>query len=193
MSASFQSPTELPAPPLQISQWLNLPAGRSLQIDELRGRVIVLHAFQMLCPGCVSHGLPQAQRISEFFDQKDVVVLGIHTVFEHHEAMTPTALAAFIHEYRWSFPIGIDTPSSSGPTPQTMQAYALRGTPSLVLIDRQGKIRCHWFGRPGDLEVGAAITTLVLEGEATVSGNAESISASSSTACDESSCPVHAT
>lgn len=32
----------------------------------------------MLCPGCVSHGLPQAQRILSTFGD-DVVVLGLHT------------------------------------------------------------------------------------------------------------------
>ena len=45
------------APPLQTNRWFNAPA---LQLSELRGRVVVLEVFQMLCPGCVSLALPQA-------------------------------------------------------------------------------------------------------------------------------------
>ncbi|MCA9299996.1 MAG: hypothetical protein KDA28_13070, partial [Phycisphaerales bacterium] len=47
--------------------------------------------------------------------------------------------------------------------PVTMKRYDLRGTPSLVLIDRRGRIRANAFGRPSDLAVGAAIATLVAE------------------------------
>ena len=150
------------AAPLQISEWLNIRPGEDLSLDALRDRVVVLHAFQMLCPGCVSHGLPQAQRIAAHFDASDVVVLGLHSVFEHHDAMTPTALRAFVHEYRWSFPIGIDKHAPDGATPLTMRAYGMRGTPTLIVIDRIGRVRQHWFGRPSDLEVGSAISAVAL-------------------------------
>jgi hypothetical protein len=127
--------------------------------------VVALHTFQMLCPGCVQHGLPQAKRIHAIFPAEEVAVIGLHTVFEHHAAMTPVSLEAFLHEYRISFPVGVDMPSKtpSDPVPQTMRAYALRGTPSLVLIDRQGFLRRHSFGADEDLEVGAAIAALLAE------------------------------
>jgi hypothetical protein len=123
----------------------------------------VLHAFQMLCPGCVQHGLPQAQRVYAAFEPADVAVVGLHTVFEHHEAMTPVSLRAFLHEYGIAFPVGVDAPGSGGGVPQTMQAYGLRGTPSLLLIDRAGWLRRHSFGAEEDMAVGAAIATLVAE------------------------------
>lgn len=145
-----------------MAQWLNCAS--PLALAGLRGKVIVLHAFQMLCPGCVQHGLPQAQRIHALFDSSEVAVVGLHTVFEHHEAMTEVALRAFVHEYRLTFPIGIDTPSPEGdPVPQTMRAYGLRGTPSLLLIDRAGRLRRHSFGAEEDMAVGAAIAALLAE------------------------------
>jgi len=125
---------------------------------------VVLHAFQMLCPGCVQHGLPQAQRIHAVFEPSEVAVIGLHTVFEHHSAMSPVSLRAFIHEYRIAFPVGVDATGAEGPVPQTMQAYGLRGTPSLLLIDRQGRLRRHSFGAEEDMAVGAAIATLLAEG-----------------------------
>jgi hypothetical protein len=47
------------------------------------------------------------------FKNTDPQVIGLHTVFEHYAAMTPASLEAFIHEYRLSFPIGVDEPSRS--------------------------------------------------------------------------------
>lgn len=153
-------PTEL-APPLQISQWLNTP--QPITLESLRGQVVVMHAFQMLCPGCVAHGLPQTVRIQQAFSDKDVAVIGLHTVFEHHDVMTAEALRVFIHEYRLSFPIGIDAPAERGPIPKTMAAYELRGTPSLLIVDRAGQLRFSHFGTIDDIAVGAVIGQLLAE------------------------------
>jgi hypothetical protein len=113
---------------------------------RLRGRVVVLHAFQMLCPSCLSHRLPQAARIQATFSAHDVAVIGIHMVFEHHAVMGVEALKAFVHEYRMDYPVGVDQASPGSDIPLTMQAYSLQGTPSLVLIDRQGTVRLQHFG-----------------------------------------------
>lgn len=149
------------APEIRAQAWLNAP--QPLSLAGLRGRVVALHVFQMLCPGCVSHGIPQAQAIRRSFAESDVCVIGLHSVFEHHDVMTPAALSAFAHEYRLDFPIAIDLPATDGPIPLTMQAYGLRGTPSLVLIDRNGCIRLNHFGRIEDLQVGACIGQLIAE------------------------------
>jgi peroxiredoxin len=152
------------APPLQVAQWFN--AVTPLTLNALRGRVVVLHAFQMLCPGCVSQGIPQAMKVHAQFPSSEVVVLGLHTVFEHHDVMGPNALKAFLHEYRITFPVGVDLAVTGHRIPATMQAYELRGTPSLVVIDRHGVIRLNHFGHIEDLQLGALIGTLVCEGAA---------------------------
>lgn len=92
-------------------------------------------------------------------------MVGLHTVFEHHDAMTPVALRAFMHEYRIGFPVGIDAPAEDAgdPLPRTMRAYGMRGTPTLILIDRHGRLRRHAFGAEEDLAVGAAVATLLAE------------------------------
>lgn len=148
------------APEWRVSRWFNTP--QPLTLTGLRGRVVALHTFQMLCPGCVAHGLPQAQRMHALFDERDVAVVGLHTVFEHHAAMTPVSLEAFIHEYRLAFPIGVDEPSGEADgVPQTMRLYGFRGTPSLALIDREGRLRHHGFGAEDDLRIGALIGRLL--------------------------------
>jgi peroxiredoxin len=158
-------PPGQPAPPWTTCAWFN--SGAAVQLADLRGQVVVLHAFQMLCPACVHHGLPQAQRIDATFAAQGVAVIGLHTVFEHHAAMTPVSLQAFLHEYRITFPVGVDAPSADvrNLIPVTMQAYGMQGTPSLVLIDRNGQLRHHAFGAEDDLALGAAIAALVFEGD----------------------------
>ena len=154
------SATYAEAPALQVDRWLNTEV--PLTLESLRGRVVVLHAFQMLCPACVSHALPQAKKTRQLFAASDVAVIGLHTVFEHHDVMTAAALDAFVREYRYTFPIGIDAPSR-GSIPATMREYQLQGTPSTVLIDRQGRIRLSHFGLLDDMALGGAIGQLAAE------------------------------
>lgn len=148
------------APELDVEQWFNTDA--EITLDSLRGRVVVVEAFQMLCPGCVAHGLPQARRVHETFGA-DLTVLGLHTVFEHHAAMTPVSLQAFLHEYQITFPVGVDRHEVGYDAPVTMRRFGLRGTPSLVVMDRAGCIRTSNFGQVEDLSLGALLAHLLDE------------------------------
>jgi len=179
----------LPAPAWQTTAWLNTDA--PLDLERLRGRVVMLHAFQMLCPGCVARGLPQAQRVAEAFADAPLVVVGMHTVFEHHDAMKIESLRAFLYEYRFRFPVGVDAPDPEGDAiPQTMRAYGMRGTPTTVLIDARGRRRRQVFGVHDDLLLGAELQTLLLEASASPSAPVEE--GVSGDGCDANSCPVPA-
>ncbi len=150
------------APAWSTGRWFNIAA--ALTLDALRGRVVMLHAFQMLCPSCVSHGIPQAQRVARQFADAPVTVVGLHTVFEHHDVMGPEALEVFLHEYRVTFPVAVDRPGLSGDeTPQTMRAYRMRGTPTVVLIDAVGRLRQQVFGLYDDLQLGRDLGALIAE------------------------------
>ena len=149
------------APELIVDRWFN--TDRPLTLAALRGRVVFLHAFQMLCPGCVSHGTPQAQKAHQVFQASGLQVIGLHTVFEHHAAMAPVSLEAFIHEYKLSFPIAVDRPGDPGPLPRTMQAYAFQGTPSAVIVGRDGRICHRVFGAEDDMVLGARLAAALSE------------------------------
>jgi peroxiredoxin len=153
-------------PQWEVTQWLNTPA--TLSLEALAGKVIVLHAFQMLCKGCVQDALPQAQRLHDQFARNDVAIIGLHTVFEHKDVMTPKALEAFVHEFGWTFPIGIDAAGVEGRLPRTMDAYEMQGTPTLLIFDRKGRLRRHYFGKPDDIMLGAEIMAMVVEEDARV-------------------------
>lgn len=175
------------AKPLQTTEWLNVAT--PVTLDALRGKVVLIEAFQMLCPGCVSHALPQAMRARQLFSEDDVAVIGLHCVFEHHAAQgSRDALAAFLHEYRITFPVGIDAPTEGGGPPSTMTAYAMQGTPTLILIDRQGRLRKQKFGTEQDMVLGAEIMALMRVGDLSDSGQTQDVA----DACDENGCPIPA-
>lgn len=177
------------APAWRTTDWLNTPS--PLTLERLRGRVVLLHAFQMLCPGCVARGIPQAQRVAEVFAGAPLVVVGLHTVFEHHDAMRLPSLRAFLHEYRVRFPVGVDAPDPSGdPTPLTMRAYQMRGTPTTILIDAEGRLRKQVFGVHDDLSLGADLQTLLLEAEPRA--EVGEVGASPDAGCDDAGCAAPA-
>lgn len=151
---------EHPAPPWHVSRWFN---SAPLTLADLRGRVVVAHAFQMLCPGCAMQALPQMQRVQQMFPADHLAVIGLHTVFEHHEVQGPLALEAFLHEYRYTFPVGVDEHVEGDPLPLTMRTYAMQGTPTLLLIDAQGRLREQHFGVLDDLALGVALGRLLAE------------------------------
>ncbi len=149
-----------PAPELDVSEWV----GSAAPLESLRGRVVLVEAFQMLCPGCIRYGLPQAQRVHRLFPQ--VAVVGLHTVFEHHAVTGADALKVFVSEFGIRFPVGIDRHEDGHPMPVTMRRYHLEGTPSTLLIDRAGRLRFSHLGAVDDLVLGVMLGELLAENPA---------------------------
>lgn len=154
------SPTEtVPlAPELDVSEWLGDPS----PLKSLRGRVVLVETFQMLCPGCIRYGLPQAQRVHRQFPQ--IAVIGLHTVFEHHAVTGPDALKVFLAEFDIRFPVGIDRHEDGHAMPVTMRQYGLQGTPSTLLIDRAGRLHFSHLGAVDDLVLGVLLGELLADG-----------------------------
>lgn len=143
---------------LDVAEWLGEPS----PLASLRGKVVLVETFQMLCPGCIRYGLPQAQRVHRMLPQ--VAVIGLHTVFEHHAVTGRDALAVFCTEFGIGFPVGIDRHEDGQPMPVTMRRYGLQGTPSTLLIDKAGRLRFSHLGAVDDLALGVILGELLAEG-----------------------------
>lgn len=156
------------APELSVGRWFNTTAPVSLA--DLRGRVVMLHAFQVLCLDCVALTASQAQRAYDLFRDRELVVIGLGIAFEHHgdltplyAAITPISVQVFIREYRLTFPIGLDQLSEDGHISLTMRRYEMRGAPTTILIGRDGRIRHRSFGQEDDMALGAMLGSLLAE------------------------------
>ncbi|MBT0771989.1 TlpA family protein disulfide reductase [Kineosporia sp. J2-2] len=133
------------APALSADRWFNTP--RPLTAADLDGKVVLLYAFQMLCPLCVHEATPLVNRVHRLTrDRPGIEVVGLHTVFENHEAMGPQALAGYLGSAGVRFPVGVDRHEPGHDAPVTMRRLQLIGTPSFVPVDRQGVVRDRIFG-----------------------------------------------
>jgi AhpC/TSA family len=147
-------------PEFTAQRWFNTQA--PLTLAGLKGKVIVVSAFQMHCPGSLKQGLPQAARMASTFNSDEVAVIGLNTAFEEHDKQAAGALEAFIRENGYIFPIAKDKPNGAE-LPKTMEAYEIQGTPTILIFDRQGRLRRHYLGQVDDLRLGAEVMALVIE------------------------------
>ena len=71
-------------PEWDIAQWFN--TDQPLRVADLRGQVVLIHAFQMRCPGCVMHAIPQARQVHEQFADQGVALqfTGLGSLMQLH-------------------------------------------------------------------------------------------------------------
>ncbi len=135
-----------PAPEFAISEWIN--TDQPITVESLRGKVVLIHFFQLWCPGCNRFSIPLFQRWNEKYGGRDdVTVVSIHTVFEGHDAQNPARLRDFVRERGITHPVGVDaydTPQRG--TPVTMRRYRTGGTPHVAIVDKAGQLRFTHFG-----------------------------------------------
>lgn len=203
------------APNLGVSEWMQ---GAPTNFDQEADRIVIAEVFQVNCPGCFMHALPEAIDVYGRYKDEGVRVLGLATAFEDFDKNTPenlrmlletgrvigetrSALAAYGRllegdrlPYKIPFPVGMDNLSrTSGDagmeeimrfirpqipdfdsqpeeyrsqtiervrqymrskeySAETFERFALRGTPSAIIVDRKGVLRDVSFGQTGHLE-----------------------------------------
>lgn len=147
-------------PEFQASAWFN--AETPPTIKDLKGKVVVLAAFQQHCPGSLRHGIPQAARLAASFSDDEVVVIGLNTPFEEAKAQDKAALEKFVADHGLTFPVALDKTNGKS-LPKTMEAYEIQGTPTVLIFDRQGRLRRHYLGQVDDLRLGAEVMALTIE------------------------------
>jgi len=132
------------APELEEFKWIgnegeDIP---SIQLEDYKGKFIVLYCFQSWCPGCHSRGLPSLEEMSEALKDNDKVeFLAIQTVFEGGSINTFDKLRETQLKYDLEIPFGHDP---GGPATRdrssTMYNYRTGGTPWFIFIDQTGKV-----------------------------------------------------
>ena len=73
------------APNLGVSEWIQ---GAPTNFDQEKDHVVLVDVFQVNCPGCFMHALPEAINIYNKYKDDGVRVLGIATAFEDFDKNT---------------------------------------------------------------------------------------------------------
>ncbi len=145
------------APEWSISEWINGDPG---SLADQRGRVVLIHFFQRSCPGCNSFSIPLFRRWEERYGGRDdVLLVSIHRLFEGHGLQNNDRLREFIREKGIRHPVGVDAHEArSDLVPVTMRRYQTAGTPHVVIIDKNRRIR---FSRLGSFDIARAEALIV--------------------------------
>ena len=112
-----------PAPAFALST----ADGRTIALDELRGRVVYLDFWASWCGPC-RRSFPWMNEIEQRYAAKGLTVVAINVDTKREDA------ERFLHQYPAKFAVVYD---ASGTTPR---AYDVKAMPSSYLIDRNGKI-----------------------------------------------------
>ena len=203
-----------PAPDIQVESWVQ---GGPVNIRTLSGQVILVEVFQVNCPGCFVHALPEALRLYQIYQDKGLAVIGLATAFEDFDRNNLASLELLVAageltgeplrqlgkaglldgsrlDYSLPFPVGMDVLIENNMTvddatvhayitrqlpdfaswsearkqpvytkarnylesrthcAQTFESFNLQGTPSSILVDREGILRDVSFGYMNHLE-----------------------------------------
>lgn len=73
------------APNFGVSEWVQ---GAPTNFDQEKDHVVLLEVFQVNCPGCFMHAIPEAINIYNKYKDEGVRVLGLATAFEDFDKNT---------------------------------------------------------------------------------------------------------
>lgn len=145
-----------------MSDLFHLAVGEVVQGAFALGERTLLLVFQVNCPGCFTYALPLAETIHQDRDRLGLTVLGLSTAFEDFELNTVQHTEQLVHqgtlvgetrrvlerdqyENPLSFPVATDAGIQAG-VGETFETNRLRGTPSWILLEADGRILSHAFG-----------------------------------------------
>lgn len=144
-------------PIVDAAKWLN---SSPLKIADLRGKVVMLDVWTFMCWNC-TNSIPWVREMQKRFENKDFLIVGIHSPeFEHEKDLK--AIKAAVEKHKLSNPQFIDNDH------EYWRALNNRYWPAFYFIDKKGYIRHLAVGEihiddPRDREIQRLVETLLAE------------------------------
>lgn len=127
--------------------------GSSLDLDDLRGRVVVLNSWATWCTTCRSE-IPAFVALDRSADPADVAIVGLDVSDD------VDAARAFVDEFSMAYPSIVD---GDGRILQTIPGVPPTALPSTVIIDRLGRIAVRIIGEADASELAGLVAQVVAE------------------------------
>jgi peroxiredoxin len=106
---------------------LPTPAGKTFQLSEHRGKVVLVNFWATWCPPCREE-MPAMERLWKQHRERGFVLVAVSVDSD------PTLVTPFITKGRFTFPVVLD------PKLDAANAYGVRALPSSFVVDRQGHL-----------------------------------------------------
>lgn len=139
--ANTANTSKLDEPPLEkhptqsLAPDLRLPdlTGKTQDLKDYRGKVVLLNFWATWCPPCIKE-IPSLNNLQKQFSKDEFIVLSVDVGEELKDIQT------FLEHVPAEYPVLVDTSSS------LTEAWQLQAFPSTYIIDRQGRLRYQYFG-----------------------------------------------
>ena len=107
-------------------------SGKSVSLDQYKGKVVVLNFWATWCPPCRQE-MPEFNELSkEFAKSGQAVLLAVNMTDGQRD--TPAKVAAFVKDNKYTMPVLLDTEQSLA------EYFSIRYIPSTFVINAQGKV-----------------------------------------------------
>jgi cytochrome c biogenesis protein CcdA/thiol-disulfide isomerase/thioredoxin len=152
--AASTLPSYGPAPNFtKVTRWFNTPDGAGLDLDQLRGKVVLIDFWTYSCINCL-RSLPHVKTWYSRYHSAGLDVIGVHTPefdFEH----VASNVQAAISRLGVTYPVAMDNDYG------TWAAWGNNSWPAEYLIDAQGNLRYGSIGEGDYGQTEAAIRALL--------------------------------
>jgi thiol-disulfide isomerase/thioredoxin len=148
-----------PAPQLSgIQQWLNTPGNTSVDLQSLRGKVVLVDFWAFSCINC-QRTIEHITDWHSTYQTQGFEVIGVHTPEYTFERDTGNVIDG-AERLNIDYPIALDNNYS------TWTDYGVSAWPTSFLIDANGTVRQVTIGEGGYEETEQLIRTLLAEAAA---------------------------
>jgi len=141
-----------------VSFQLAVPAGAPVAAEQLRGRIAVIDFWATWCGPC-QHELPEIDRLYQrFAGDRRVAFYAVDvpvTDTPADQGDTPAKAIEFFRRHGYHLPLAYDTGGAAG------RALHAHGLPTLLVLDRSGRVRLRHVGYVGAEDLGATLTETI--------------------------------
>jgi peptide-methionine (R)-S-oxide reductase len=142
------------APALSSGQWIN---SDPTTLENLRGRVVLVDFWTFGCYNC-RNTLPTLKQFDAAYRDKGLTIVGVHTPESDYEKKLDKIQDA-VKRNAIKYPVVTDTNG------ETWRAFGIEAWPTVVILDKQGRVRYTHIGE-GSYDVQEkVIKTLLNESE----------------------------
>jgi peptide-methionine (R)-S-oxide reductase len=142
------------APALSSGQWIN---SEPTTLENLRGRVVLVDFWTFGCYNC-RNTLPTLKRFDASYRDKGLTIVGVHTPESDYEKKLDKIQDA-VKRNGIKYPVVTDTDG------ETWRAFGIEAWPTVVILDKQGRIRYTHIGEGAYDVQEKVIKTLLNESE----------------------------
>ena len=138
-----------------------------MTLDGLRGKVVFLEFWTFGCYNC-RNTLPTVKRFDTTLRDKGLTIIGVHTPESEYEKKFESVKSA-VEKYELKYPVVTDVDY------KTWEAFGVNAWPTIVILDKQGRIRYTHVGEGAYDTQENVIRTLLAEGDTKAAASSDDV------------------